>query len=578
MHENSHIITQLLVIFGAAVVFVPLAQKSKLGSIIGYLIGGMLIGPYAFNFVNDLGTINYIAEFGIVFLLFLIGIEMKPQRLWTMRRMVLGLGGAQIILTGALFFGGALYLGLTPPTALIVGLGLALSSTAMGLQLLSDRGELQSTTGRTSFSILLMQDLSVPILFALVSVMAGPSQAVSGSLFMGIVEGVALLALTFIVSRFALKPIMSLVASAGVKEVFTAFALLLILGMAYLMETIGLSLAMGAFLAGIFLADSEFRHQIEADILPFRGLLLGLFFMGVGMGIDFSRLLSDWQIVLGLVLGLMLTKVVVIYCLARLFSFSPRESLRTGTYLSQAGEFGFVLFAFAASNGLMNSTLLGSLMLVVAISMALTPFILPPLLTFSNRFSDNKEEEKKSHQVNEGHDHDSGRFIIAGFGRVGQIIAHQLDKAGYPYIAFDTDLEKVKAGREKECNVYFGDASSINVLSAAHADRASGMILTMDDPQAIRRAVHQVRDHYPGLGLHSRAHDLKEAINLKKNGVLASVPETIEAALQLGLCAMSHHPECGKDDINTIKDRMGAIREDDYREFAEFYDLEIKAD
>lgn len=573
MHENSHMMIQLLVIFATAVVSVLIAKKIKLGSIIGYLVGGLLIGPSVLKVVSDVNTITYIAEFGIVFLLFLIGIEMKPQRLWTMRRMVLGFGGAQIIVTSAGIFAVCYAIGLPVEASLIIGLGLALSSTAMGLQLLAEKGEMQSTVGRSSFSVLLMQDLAVPILLAMVAVLARPDTDMSsGNILLGIGEGVGILVLTFVISRVALKPLLGLIASARVAEVFTAFALFLVLGMAYLMETIGLSLAMGAFLAGMFLADSEYRHQIEADIQPFRGLLLGLFFMGIGMGIDISLFVQNWPLILSAMIGLMAFKALQIFILARVFQHNTRDSIKIGAFLCQAGEFGFVLFAFATSEGVLPAEISGLLMLVVAASMALTPFVVPPALSWANKFTAVNKDDVKAHSKDIESETKEGIFIIAGFGRVGQTIALQLKQAGFPYIAFDTKLDKVKIGREMGCNVFFGDASRVDVLRAAHAETAAGLILTMDDRHAQRRAVHQIRKHFPDLHLHARAHDLTEAADLRRDGVTASVPETIEASLQLGFGAMAQHPEMQEDALADIKSTMGDLRADDYAELARLFE------
>ena len=436
MHEHSQSLIQLLIILGAAVLFVPLSRRLGLGSIIGYLVAGMLIGPSVLGFVSDVDTIAYIAEFGVVFLLFLIGIEMKPKRLWTMRRLILGLGGTQILVTALFLALAAWYFGVTGAATIIIGLGLALSSTAMGLQMLTDRHELQTSTGRTSFSILLMQDLAVPVLLAVVAVLAGDRETVSpGLLVLGIVEGLAILLLAFLFSRYALKYVLAQVAAARVTEVFTTFALFLVLGMAWLMEYVGLSLAMGAFLAGVFLADSEYRHQIEADIQPFRGLLLGLFFMGIGMGIDLDLLLDLAPMVVGMAAGIMLFKGSLIVLFSRLFRLPWKDSLHSGVYLCQMGEFGFVLFAFAATQGVITSEQLAVLVLVIAVSMALTPFVVPAGIRLVDRFRERGARPTSDlGEIAAGTPEGGHSFIIAGYGRVGQTIVSQLAAAGYSYI------------------------------------------------------------------------------------------------------------------------------------------------
>lgn len=572
MHENSDNIMQLLIIFATAVICVPLAIKLRLGAIIGYLLGGMIIGPSALNLVTDIHTIHYMAEFGIVFLLFIIGIEMKPSRLWTMRRAVLGLGGAQILVTGLVFSAVAFAFKVPPATALIIGLGLALSSTAMGLQLLADNKELPTNVGRTSFSILLMQDLVVPILLSLVTVLASPTGAVSGNIFKGLAEGVGILLLTFAFSRIALKPILAQIAKARVTEVFTAFALLLVLGMAMLMEMMGLSLAMGAFLAGMFLADSEYRHQIEADIQPFRGLLLGLFFMGVGMTVDFALFTEKWALILGLVFGLMATKALLLFALLRSFRHSKKDSLKVSAFLCQAGEFGFVLFAFAAAEGVLPQQLQSILMVTIALSMALTPFIIPLALKATSKLGQGDTGETLDHTSIQDEGSTKGTYIIAGFGRVGQTVALQIKNAGFDYIAFDTSLEKVKKARDQGYNVFFGDASRLEVLRAAKADNSVGLILTMDDRKAQMNVLKQIKSYYPDLHLHARAHDVQEASELMRQGARASVPETMEASLQLGLCALSHHPDVEEKQLELFKQSIGKIRDNNYEEIESIFD------
>lgn len=378
--------------------------------------------------------------------------------------------------------------------------------------------------------------------------------------------------IALLISRYALKHVLAIIAASRVTEVFTAFALLLVLGMAWLMESIGLSLAMGAFLAGMFLANSEYRHQIEADIMPFRGLLLGLFFMSIGMSIDLTLLLDSPYFIITAALVIMLFKAVVIFGLARFFSLNVKDSLQTGAYLSQMGEFGFVLFAFAAREGVIAYQHLGMLLLIITFSMILTPLIVPAILGWATRLQNGDlhtlEAEKFSHSTT---DHETYDFIIAGFGRVGQTVAMRLSSAGYSYIAFDIDLGKVKFGRDLGFNVHFGNASRIDVLKSAHAEKARGLILTLDDRKAVLKTIIQIHELYPHLPLHARAHDIHEAQELQRFGVHASVPETIEASYQLGLSAITYNEDEDAERVQTFKDQIGLSRDTGYQDILDHY-------
>lgn len=563
MHETAATdFSRLLILIAAAVVFVPLARRLGLGSILGYLVAGAAIGPWVLGFVTDVEAIRHIAEFGVVFLLFLIGIEMKPRRLWTMRRQVFGMGGAQVLGTGALLGGVAWSLDVPAGAAIIIGLGLALSSTAMGLQVLAERRELNSNAGRATFAVLLLQDLSVPVLLTMVPLLGRDAGALGGDLGLAVLEGAGILAASLIGGRLLLRPVLRLVARAKTAEVFTAFALLIVLGMAWLMELAGLSMALGAFLAGLLLADSEFRHQVEADILPFRGLLLGLFFMAVGMGIDFGLLVGDWPRVLAVVAALIAIKFIVMAPLARVFGLSTPDSIKSAGLLAQSGEFAFVLFAYAVSEGVIAEGLSQLLVLAVSLSMAVTPLVVALAARLAGYVGTRQVAEPEADTPTVEDSDGQGHVIIAGFGRVGQTVAALLDCAGRGYIAFDLDLDKVREGREHGFNVYYGDASRPEVLRAAHAERARVVVVTMDDVGAVARTVAQIRMQHPELPIHARARDLSHGRALKGAGATASVPETLEASLYLGRSTLM---ACDVD-VETVRTAIAGFRDNDYAE------------
>jgi monovalent cation:proton antiporter-2 (CPA2) family protein len=565
MHGSTDALTGLLVLIAAAVLFVPLARLLGLGSILGYLAAGAVIGPWSLGLVSDVETVRHVAEFGVVFLLFLIGIEMKPRRLWTMRRQVFGMGGVQVLLTGGLLALAGWLAGLPTASAVIVGLGLALSSTAMGLQVLAERRELNSTAGRATFSILLLQDLSVPVLLTLVPLLGRDAQHLTGDLGLAVLEGAGIVAAAMIGGRLLMRPLLRLVAGARTAEVFTAFALLVVLGMAWVMDLAGLSMALGAFLAGLLLADSEFRHQVEADIQPFRGLLLGLFFMGVGMGIDFGLLAADGPRILAMVGGLMGVKAAVVLAVARLFGLTVPEAVKSAGLLAQSGEFAFVLFTYAVAEGVLEETVAQPLVLAISLSMALTPAVVALAARLAGRLGTAGAPRGADDDAVGLPEDGDGHVIIAGFGRVGQTVAAMLRAAGRPYVAFDLDLDKVREGRERDFQVYYGDASRPEVLRAARAETARVAVVTMDDAAVVARTVARIRLQHPGLAVHARARDLAHAHALKGAGATASVPETLEASLYLGRSTLT---ACGvtAEEARAI---VWSFRDNDYATLAE---------
>ena len=532
---ETHYLTDILALLAAAVVAVPLAQRLGLGSVIGYLVAGTLLGPSGLGVIEQVSEIRQFAEFGVVFLLFVIGIEMKPARLWVMRRWVFGLGLSQLLITVAALAGIAVTLGLALKTAIIVGFGLALSSTAFGLQLLIEKRELTSLTGRTSFAILLLQDLAVVPLLALVSLLSGGG-ALIASAGTAVLEAVLVIGTVVFAGRYLLNPLLNRVAASQNAEIFTAAAVLLVLGVAWLMELAGLSMALGAFLAGLMLAESHYRHQIEADIQPFRGILLGLFFMSVGMSINLGLLVDRPGLILALVAALMGIKALLAWGLCRLSGIDSGNATRVGLLLSQSGEFGFVLFSFATVSGVMPAPLFQTLLLIIALSMVTTPFIVALGDAWLRRRHD---REPLTEPMPDNLREPQPDIIIAGFGRVGQRVAAILAAAQIRFVALDHDRAKVEQGRRKGFPVYFGDASRFDVLRSVGAERSRMIIVTLDEPQQTQRLVQIIREHYPSLPIHVRARDRAHCEDLRARGATTAISETLEASLRLGEYALT---------------------------------------
>lgn len=527
---GGHYLIDILAILLATVVIIPIFHRIRLGAILGYLFAGMVLGPWGFGVITEVEDIRHLAEFGVVFLLFLLGIELKPDKLWQMRKMVLGLGLGQVLITAGLIYGIAIWLGVSNQSAVIIGFGLALSSTAFCLKLLAERGGISTVMGRMSFSVLLLQDIAVVPLLALVSYFAGGSQDIMEPSLQPVYAILVLVALLF-AGRYLLNPVLGRIVASQDAEVFIAMAVLLVLGVAWIMQSVGFSMALGAFVAGVMLAESHYRHQIEADILPFRGILLGLFFMTVGMGIDFSLLWNRLGDILLLTWGLMTLKCLVVYVLSRLSSARHDIALQNGALLSQSGEFGFVLFGFAAASGVLEKQLSDILTLVIALTMVLTPFVVNLTNWLLLRFytPEPTEDEDYAEFIEASEEH----VILAGFGRVGARIGTLLGAAGVPYLALDMKQKRVKDARAQGFPVFFGDASKVKVLQAAGADHARMIVVTLDDPEQIDRLVAQVRQFYPDMPIHARARDRKHCADLITTGATSAVSETLETSLRL---------------------------------------------
>lgn len=541
--SDHAILIDVLILLATAVVAVPLAQRLGLGTVLGYLAGGVVIGPWALGLIDGVDEIRHIGEFGVVFLLFAIGIELRPSRLWGIRHSVFGLGSAQVVVTGLVLAGAEYALGLPLSIALLVGFGLALSSTAFGLQLLNERGELNTTYGRTSLGILLFQDLAVVPLLALVPLLSEKPSALPQNIGVALLEGVLVIVGVVVVGRYLLRHVFNLVARSRSSEAFAAVALLVVLGTAALMQQVGLSMAMGAFLAGVMLAESEYRHQVSADIQPFRGFLLGLFFMTVGMSIDFGLMFDRAGTVLASVVGLMAVKAALILMICRLSGLHLANAAAVALLLAQSGEFGFVLFGVAAVTGVLDADLFHFLVLIVALSMAATPLLARAITRTLQVWGSRQVTDDIRDSPVMGL---RGHVIIAGFGRVGERVARVLDRAEIPYVAIDMDSDRVAAARARGNTVFYGDASRKEVLEAADAEEAGLLLVSLDNPGSAERCVEAMHRHYPNLPIHTRARDRESALKLRQMGASVAVSETFEASLQLGggvLQAMGREPE-----------------------------------
>lgn len=539
MHADNSILLYILELLAAAVIAIPIFHRLGLGSVLGYLFAGAVLGPWGLKLINEVEDLRHLAEFGVVFLLFLIGLEMKPERLWVMRRLVFGLGIAQVLITALLLLGIAQLLGFPLKVSIIAAFGLALSSTAFGLQILSDKGNLTCVYGRASFAVLLLQDLAVVPLMAMVSLLSG-GETLTSSAWVGLLEVTGGILLVILAGRFLLNPILDRVAASRNSEVFIAATVLMVLGIGRAMELLHLSMALGAFLAGLMLAESHYRHQIEADIEPVRGTLLGLFFMTVGMSIDFGLLIREWHWVSLAVAVLLFIKTSVLWLLSRLSGLDSRNALRTALLLSQAGEFGFVLFGYAMIAGVLLPERVQFLTLVIALSMVTTPFIVKLGDWWLNLTAPDEIETAITHttalkpDASEIH----GKVIIAGFGRVGRRVAQLLDRAGVDYVALDNNHERVNQFRGEGFNVFFGDARKLKVLQSAGAAHATMLIFSLDNFSNLEQLVKDVRRYYPNIQIHARAHDIAHCEKLLNDGANQVAAETLEAGLRLGEMAL----------------------------------------
>lgn len=521
-------LSEAAIFLAAAVIAVPVSKRLGLGSVLGYLMAGLIIGPWGLGFITNVMDILKFAEFGVVLLLFIIGLELQPSRLWTMRKQVFGLGTAQVAGSGLALTTAGLFLGLPPTIAAIAGVTLALSSTAFALQILSEKNQLTTRHGRSGFALLLFQDIAVIPLIAIVPLLgAATADIEAAEVAVRVVTIVAVLAAFLIGGRFFLRYAFRLIAMTGLPEVFTAAALLIVVGAAVLMESVGISMALGAFMAGVLLADSEYRHELEANIDPFKGLLLGLFFIAVGMSVNIGLLLERPLVVLGLVAGLFAINGLILSALSRLSGLTAIGGLWIAATLSQGGEFGFVIFSLAFDAGIMSREIADLLILVVSLSMAATPLLVLSVEAYQKRV-ESAGDERPADVPNE-----ENQVIIAGLGRFGQIVARILLAKGIGVTALDANAGQVEMLRRFGRTVYYGDASRLDVLRAAGADTADIFVLALEDVDRSVATAELVKKHFPHLKIFARARDRTHAYRLMDVGVDALERETFHSSLEI---------------------------------------------
>jgi len=532
----ASMLAQAAIFLACAVLAVPLSRKLGLGAVLGYLGAGMLIGPFGLKLIDDVQAIYDFAQFGVVLLLFIIGLELQPSRLWVLRKQVFGLGTLQVLGTGLALGAVAYAFGLRWQAALVAGLGLAMSSTALVLQTLAEKHQLTARHGRNAFAILLFQDLAViPLLAALpfLGNTAGSTHGAGG--WLDAAKAVAMIVGVVIGGRYLTRPLFSAIARFGSREVFTAAALLIVIGVTLLMELVGLSASLGAFLAGVLLADSEYRHELEADIEPFKGLLLGLFFIAVGMSANLALILQKPLLLMALTLGLLLIKFLVVYLLGLLLG-APRPSVRKlALALAQGGEFAFVLFGVAGGFGIFSTRQVDLLIVVVTLSMLLSPllFILEDRL-LAPWLDRAREREFDAIEV----EADGKHVVIAGMGRFGQIVARVLTMKKIPLTVMDVDAAQVDSLRKFGISVYYGDASRLDLLEAAKTGDARLFILAIDDPEASYKTAELVRRHFPDLPILARARNRQHAYKLMDLGITKIYRETWHASIEMAHTAL----------------------------------------
>ncbi len=559
---------KVVTLLGAAVVAVPLFKRIGLGSVLGYLAAGLAIGPFGLELFSDPQAILHTAELGVVMFLFVIGLEMRPSHLWSLRREIFGLGSLQVVVCGLLLTGVGVAFGFSLAVSFVSAMGFVLTSTAIVMQLLGERGDIAAPRGQRMVSILLFEDLLIVPLLAIVAFIAPPAadaQAVVSSRWS--VVGLALASLAALVAAgiWLLNPMFRVLANAKAREVMTAAALLVVLGAALLMQLGGLSMAMGAFLAGVLLSESSFRHQLEADVEPFRGLLLGLFFLGVGMALDLAVVGRNWQLIAAGVLALMATKAACIYAVARLARSSHADALDRAVLMAQGGEFAFVLFAAALGAGVIDATVNANMTAIVVLSMALTPLV----VLVHQRFAPRAEASMDG--VEQAHDRQASVLVI-GFGRVGQIASQGVVARGVSLTVIDNDTQVIRdAQAYLGFKVYYGDGARADVLHAAGASSASAILVCVDDKAAATRIAENAKAECPHARVLVRAFDREHAVELVQSGnVDFLVRETFESAMLLGREAVLA--------TGATPQEADAVMADLRRLDAERFDLEVAGD
>ncbi|WP_320201534.1 monovalent cation:proton antiporter-2 (CPA2) family protein [Agrobacterium sp. rho-13.3] len=548
---NANDLAQVVVLLAAGVVAAPIFKRIGLGSVLGYLAAGLVIGPFGFGAFSDPQAIIHIAELGVVMFLFIIGLEMQPSRLWSMRKDIFGLGALQVLtcMGGLTLIGVALGFPVIP--SFVAGTGFVLTSTAIVMQMLQERNGLSTVKGQRIIAILLFEDLAiVPLLILVTFLGAGGEEVTFSERLTSIGIALAAIAALIVAGRYLLNPLFRLLASSGAREVMTAAALLVVLGSALLMQVSGLSMAMGAFLAGVLLSESSFRHQLEADIEPFRGILLGLFFLGVGMAINLTVIAANWQLVLLSVVAYMLLKATLIYAVARVVGARRRESIERAVFMAQGGEFAFVLYSAAVTAGILDAEANAILTATIIISMILTPLmvilhdrIVPAAIPDTDDLDTPESVE--------------GSILMIGFGRFGQIVSQPLLARGYTLSLVDKDADFVRDAAGFGFKVYYGDGSRSEILHAAGAGSARAVLICIDDKEAAIRIAEIVKHEFPLVPVLARAFDRGHALDLLKAGVDYQIRETYESALNFSeevLMAIGEETELAERLVEEFRD------------------------
>lgn len=532
MEDHGIDLVKIVVLLGAGVIAVPIFTRLKLGSVLAYFMAGMAIGPFGFGLFGNPTSMLHVAEFGVIMLLFIIGLEMNPARLWSLRRDILGLGAAQVLTCGLLLTCAGYMAGLSIPVAFIAGMGFVLSSTAVVMQMLDERGETSTPFGHKAVSVLLFEDLSIVPLLALVALIGTQAVESASEQWTHVALGIASIVGLIAAGRWLLNPMFRILAAAHAREVMTAAALLVVLGSALLMEWGGLSMAMGAFMAGVLLSTSTFRHQLEADIEPFRGILLGLFFMSVGMTLDLPMIAEQWKAVLAGVIGYTLIKSAGIYIVARGFKAPHRDALRRVAMFAQGGEFAFVLYAAAQEVGLVTDSQVALFTAIVILSMILTPLlarIVDRLLPEAPPPSMDGIEEPDGLEAN---------VLMIGFGRFGQVVSQSLLARGFHVSIIESNIDLIRTASSFGFKVYYGDGTRLDVLKASGADKADAILVCVGQRDISQRIATLVRAEFPLTTLFVNSYDRGQSIDLIRLGVDYQLRETFESAMRFGRDAL----------------------------------------
>lgn len=555
-----NILIDLVILLAIATVSVILFKRAKLGSVVGLLVAGVVLGPSGLAITSDPDGLRKVTELGVVFLLFIIGLEMHPERLWSLRRMVFGLGSLQLGITGVAIAADTLLFGLGWKTAIIVGLGLAMSSTAFVMQLLDERGETGTNYGQTTFAILLLQDIAIVPILALVPLLSNHSSETENlpAWQQGLEIFGGLLAV-YLLGSYVIPFVLKIAIQQRNREAFAGIVGFTVIGAAWIMDTVGLSLSLGAFFIGMLLSVSRYRHYLEAEIEPFKNTLLSLFFISVGMSINLNDLLSEGFVMLGLAVVLISVKAALLFLLSLAFGLSRSAAIRVASLLPQSGEFGFVLFSAAVATGLITPQMFSRLVTIIVTSMITTPLLVRLGNALAQRYSISSQDSDKSLQeLNQSQA--ENRVLVIGYGRVGQVVCTILEQMNVPYLALDKDLDHVSRGRETGRAVYFGDVSNSHILSAARVSHAQAVIITVGDAEVTEKLVVLLRNSHPHLPLVVRSRNLSQREEMLADGVTYVVPEVVEAALMMGEKALEI---LGISELEA-NSLLSLLRKDDY--------------